>query len=141
MSAREKIAYLRGLIEGQNVAENASMTKFHEALLGALDSIAEEVNELTRTCDDLKEYVEDLEDEMMEMYEDCDSDWTEKSGCGCGCEDEDEDDDDDEEEEEEEEEYEATTCPNCGKDFFYRSDAYDDDEDLLCPHCGEPFKQ
>ena len=128
MSAREKIAYLRGLIEGQNVSENASMTKFHEALLAALDSIAEEIDDLSEAYDDLREYVEDLEDEIMEMQSDYDPDLMEECGCGCGDEDE-------------EEEYEATTCPNCGKDFFYQPDAYDDDEDLLCPHCGEPFKQ
>jgi DNA-directed RNA polymerase subunit RPC12/RpoP len=126
MSAREKIAYLRGLIEGQNVSENASMTKFHEALLGALGSIAEEIDELNETCDYLREYVEDLKDEMTDMHKDGDSDLAEE--CGCGCEDE-------------EEEYEATTCPNCGKDFFYQPDAYDDDEDLLCPYCGDLFKQ
>lgn len=127
MSAREKIAYLRGLIEGQNVSENASMTKFHEALLGALDSVASEIDELSEAYDDLREYVEDLEDEMMDMQSDLDPDMIE-DGCTCGCHDE-------------EEEYEATTCPNCGRDFFYQPDAYDDDEDLLCPHCGEPFKQ
>ncbi len=124
MSAREKIAYLRGLIEGQNVAENASITKFHEALLGALDSIAGEIDDLSEAYDDLREYVEDLEDEMMEMQADYDPDGMDEDGG-----------------EEEEEEYEAATCPNCGKDFFYQPDAYDDDEDLLCPHCGEPFKQ
>jgi DNA-directed RNA polymerase subunit RPC12/RpoP len=104
------------------------MTKFHEALLGALDSIAGEIGELSEACDDLREYVEDLEDDMMEMQSDYDSGLPEECGCGCGDEDE-------------EEEYEATTCANCGKDFFYQPDAYDDDEDLLCPHCGEPFKQ
>ena len=129
MSAREKIAYLRGLIEGQNVTENASMTKFHEALLGALDSLAGELGELTEAQDDLREYVEDLEDEVMELHAEFDPEMMDDA-CTCGCEDD-----------EEEEEYEATTCPNCGKDFFYQPDAYDDDEDLLCPHCGEPFKQ
>ncbi len=102
------------------------MTKFHEALLGALDSIAGEIGELSEAYDDLREYVEDLEDELMEMQADYDPDLMEESDC---------------EEDDEEEEYEATTCPSCGKDFFYQPDAYDDDEDLLCPHCGEPFKQ
>lgn len=130
MSAREKIAYLRGLIEGQTVVENASMTKFHEALLGALDSIAEEMDELAESYDDLREYVEDLEDELVELQSEFDPDSMD-GHCSCGCEDGDD----------EEEEYEATTCPRCGKDFFYQPDAYDDDEDLLCPHCGEPFKE
>lgn len=130
MSARERIAYLRGLIEGQNVTENASMTKFHEALLGALGSLAEETDELSEAYDDLRGYVEDLEDEMMELQTELGYDMADDL-YSCGCEGDDD----------EEEEYEAATCPGCGKDFFYQPDAYDDDEDLLCPHCGEPFKQ
>jgi DNA-directed RNA polymerase subunit RPC12/RpoP len=130
MSAREKIAYLRGLIEGQNVADNVSMTKFHEALLGALDSIAEELDDIAGSQDDLREYVEDLEDDLMELRSELEPGLA-GGHCGHvmgpG-------------EEDGEEEYEATTCPLCGKDFFYRPDAYDEDEDLLCPHCGEPFK-
>ena len=72
MSAGEKIAYLRGLIEGQNVADNVSMTKFHEALLGALDSIAEELDDIAGSQDDLREYVEDLEDDLMELRSELD---------------------------------------------------------------------
>ena len=120
MSARERIAYLRGFIEGQNQSENISLSKFHEALLGAFDAITDEL-------DDLKDYVGDVEDELMELQSEFGSD--EHGNCCC-CDDEDD-----------EEEYESTCCPNCGKDFFYEPDAYDDDEDLLCPHCGEPFKQ
>ncbi|MDR3331645.1 MAG: hypothetical protein LBT08_03365 [Synergistaceae bacterium] len=133
MSARERIAYLRGLIEGQNVAENTNMTKFQEALMGALDSIAEELDDVSEAQDDLREYVEDLEDEVMDLRSELDPDMV-AGRCGCGNVSDDDDDDEDEEE------YEATTCQRCGKDFFYQPDAYDDDEDLLCPHCGEPFK-
>jgi formylmethanofuran dehydrogenase subunit E len=130
MSARERIAYLRGLIEGQNVTENTSMTKFHEALLNALDSIAEEIDNIAEAQDDLREYVEDLEDEVMDMRSDLDPEMM-ASGRGI----------DDGQDDEEEEEYESATCPRCGKDFFYQPDVYDDDEDLLCPHCGESFKE
>ncbi len=127
MSARESIAYLRGLIEGQSLSENAGISKFHEALLEALDSIASELEDVAEAQDDLREYVEDLEDELLDIHSEIDPHMLE-GGCSCGCEDDDE------------EEYEAATCPGCGRDFIYQPDAYDDDEDLLCPHCGEPFK-
>ncbi|MDR1021638.1 MAG: hypothetical protein LBL73_12820 [Synergistaceae bacterium] len=129
MSAREKIAYLRGLIEGQNLSENAGLSKFHDALLGALDSLAEELDKVSDAQDDLREYVEDLEDDLMEIHSDYDP---ELFGARYADEDDDED---------EEEKYESTTCPACGRDFSYQPDAYDEDEDLLCPHCGQPFKQ
>ncbi|MDR3165053.1 MAG: hypothetical protein LBU13_05705 [Synergistaceae bacterium] len=128
MSAREKIAYLRGLIEGQNIAENAGMSKFHEALLGAFETITEEIDKIASDHADLREYVEDLEDEIMSLG-------------GGDVSEMDDDDDDDTFDEDEEEEYEPVTCPECGKDFFYQPDVYDEDEDLLCPHCGKPFKQ
>jgi hypothetical protein len=131
MSAREKIAYLRGLIEGQSLTENTGMTKFQEALLGALDAIVEEIEDIAGAQDDLREYVEDLDDEVMSMT--TGSSKNDAAG-GTGYELGDADYDD-------EEEYEPITCPGCGKDFFYQPNAYDDDEDLLCPHCGEPFKQ
>jgi predicted nuclease with TOPRIM domain len=130
MSAREKIAYLRGLIEGQNIAENASLSKFHEALLAALDSIVEEIDDLTVEQENVREYIEDLEDEVMSLT----SDYPNSDDRCCRTEFADDSYD-------EEEEYEPVTCPGCGKDFFYQPDAYEEDEDLLCPHCGKPFKQ
>jgi hypothetical protein len=127
MSAREKIAYLRGLIEGQNIAENAGMSKFHEALLEAFDSITEEMDEFVSEQTDIRERIEDIEDELLSFDADA-----------CSCKDAEKDGED---AYDEEEEYEPVTCPACGKDFFYQPDVYDDDEDLLCPHCGKPFKQ
>lgn len=121
MSAREKIAYLRGLIEGQSLSGDTGLSKFHEALLGALDSIAGEI-------EDLKGYVEDIDDDLMDLHSEMEPGFSSL-------------DDGRIREEDDEEEYESIRCPNCEKDFFYEPDAYDDDEDLLCPHCGEPFKQ
>jgi hypothetical protein len=80
MSAREKIAYLRGLIEGQNIAENAGLSKFHEALLGALDSIVGELDDLAAGQDDMREYIEDLEDDVTSVIDE----HTDSHGSACG---------------------------------------------------------
>ncbi|MDR0764396.1 MAG: hypothetical protein LBE65_02240 [Synergistaceae bacterium] len=124
MSARERLAYLRGLAEGQNITENTGTSKFHEALLNVLDAITGELEEIASGHADLREYVEELRDESLSFGDDDDFD-----------------DDDDDDEFDEEEEYESVTCPECGKDFFYRPDVYEEDEDLLCPNCGKPFKR
>jgi formylmethanofuran dehydrogenase subunit E len=123
MSAREQLAYLRGLIEGQNIAENTGISKFHEALLGVLDAITAELDEIASDQADLRKYVEEMDDELLSFDDD------------------DYDDDDDAFDEDEEEEYERVVCPECGKDFMYQPDVYEEDEDLLCPHCGKPFKR
>ncbi|MDR1581284.1 MAG: hypothetical protein LBS35_13090 [Synergistaceae bacterium] len=130
MSAREKLAYLRGLIEGQNTTENAGLSKFHEALLDVFEAITEELDEIASEQANLREYVEDLEDELLSLDDDDDDD-----------DDYDADDEDAFDEEDEEEEYEPVTCPECGKDFFYQPDVYEEDEDVLCPNCGKPFKR
>jgi DNA-directed RNA polymerase subunit RPC12/RpoP len=127
ISARERLAYLRGLIEGQNIAENTVMSKFHEALLGVLEALTEELDEIASDQADLREFVDYLEDEALSGDDDALDD--------------DDDDDDDDAFDDEDEEYERVVCPECGKDFMYQPDAYDEDEDLLCPHCGKPFKR
>jgi predicted RNA-binding Zn-ribbon protein involved in translation (DUF1610 family) len=127
MSAREQLAYLRGLIEGQNIAENTGMSKFHEALLGVLEALTEDIDKIMSDQADLREYVDYLEDEVLSFDDDDDDDT--------------DDDDDDDDDFDEDEEYERVVCPECGKDFIYQPDAYDEDEDLLCPNCGKPFKR
>ena len=134
MSAREKLAYLRGLIEGQNITENVGLSKFHTALLDVFEAITEELDEIALDNAALREHVEDIEDDMLSLDGGDDNfDYDDDS--------EEDDDDDDDDAFDEEEEYEPVTCPECGKDFFYQPDVYDEDEDLLCPHCGKPFKQ
>lgn len=129
MRSKEKIAYLRGLIEGQSIAENASITKFHEALLDAFDTIAGEIEELEAVCDSMGDYIEELEDEISELSECCDD----EHECCCGHHHFEDDD--------EEVEYATAICPNCGNDIIYRTDSYDDEDELICSHCGKPFKQ
>lgn len=130
MSAREKIAFLRGLIEGQSLSENAGLSKFHEALLAALDALSSEIEGVSEEQDDLREYVEQLDEELIDLQSELDDELVHSVAY---------EDDDEDGELDDEEEYESICCPSCGKDFFYQPAAYDDDEDLLCPHCGEPF--
>lgn len=132
MSARENIAYLRGLIEGQSISENAGLSKFHEALLAALDALASEIEGISEEQEDLREYVEHVDEELLDLQSEIEDIDDELIHSGAY-------EDEDDELDGEEEEYESICCPSCGKDFFYQPAAYDDDEDLLCPHCGEPF--
>ena len=60
---------MRGLIEGQSLSGDSGLSKFHEALLGTLDSIAGEI-------EDLKGYVEDIDDDLMDLHSEMEPDFS-----------------------------------------------------------------
>lgn len=131
MSAREKIAYLKGLIDGQNLADSPQKEGFYAALVDALESLADSVEEHDEMHKELNDYLEQLDEDVAELEETLDVLLDEGCDeCGYGG-----DYDDDEEE------FDSVSCPYCDKDFFYEPAAYDEGEELLCPHCGKSFMQ
>ncbi len=109
---KEKIAYLRGLLEGGNLYGKDPNTKvFWDHLLGILDDVAESINALGTNQEELAEYVEAIDSDLMDLeeeaYQDEDDDWVE------------------------------TDCPECGEPVsFEESFLYDDDVQVTCPECG-----
>ncbi|MDR0862909.1 MAG: TFIIB-type zinc ribbon-containing protein [Oscillospiraceae bacterium] len=87
MALIEKVAYLKGLADGLELDVTTKEGKVLSAIIGALEEIANEVDELSETVYDL------LED----------------ADCDCDCCGGDDDDDD-------EAEF-AITCPNCSEDI------------------------
>ena len=136
MSAREKIAYLKGLIDGQNLTDTPDKAKFYAALVDALDSLAVAIEEHEDVHEELNAYLEQLDEDVSDIEDELD----ELEGGECGCHAHDDDGEEDEYEDFDDEEYESVTCPNCGNDFYYEPALYEEDEDLVCPHCGKPFK-
>ena len=140
MSALEKVAYLKGLVDGQKIADTEEKKRFVAALLDTLECIAREQEDHTELHAQLNEYLEQLESDVTDLEDDVDEllgyDEDEESGDKCCCHHH-----DDDFEEFDEDEYAAVTCPSCKKEFYYEPESYDEDEDLLCPHCGKPFKQ
>lgn len=128
MSAREKIAYLKGLIDGQNSADSPQKVSFYAALVDALESLADSMEEHDEVHKELNDYLEQLDEDVAELEDTLD----------VFLEDEDYDDED---YDDEEEEFDSVSCPHCSRDFFYEPAAYDEGEELLCPHCGKGFMQ
>ena len=117
MSAREKIAYLKGLIDGQNLTDTPDKAKFYAALVDALDSLAVAIEEHEDVHEELNAYLEQLDEDVSDIEDELD----ELEGGECGCHSHDDDDEEDEYEDFDEEEYESVTCPNCGKRFLLRA--------------------
>lgn len=125
MTVTEKVAYLKGLMEGLSLDVTTNEGRMIKAIVDVLDDIAltvadlEDANaELVEQLDAIDEDLEALEDEIYDDDDDC---------CDCGCEDDDD--------EEDEYLYEVT-CNKCNETFCL-------DEDTLlsgpvnCPNCNE----
>ena len=116
MGISEKVAYLKGLMEGLNIDEQTNEGKLFTAIVDVLDEIALEI--------------EDLTDEVMELGDGLDVVSDDLGDVEDIVYDDDDDDDDDEEEE-----CYATTCPECEEEIYF-DDTVLEDGTLLCPNCG-----
>ena len=116
MGISEKIAYLKGLMEGMNVDTESNEGKLFAAVVDVLDEIALEVEDLTDEVMELGDGLDVISDDLSDV------------------EDIVYDDDDDDEEDEEEEGY-ATTCPECEEEIFF-DDTMLEDGEIICPNCG-----
>lgn len=122
MNITEKVAYLKGLIEGYGINEDSKEGKLLKAIMDILSDVAVSVEdledyttELTEQIDAIDEDLDMLESDYYEDYEDDDCD------CDC-CHDD--------------SEFYDVCCPNCEEEFCV------DEETLLeggieCPNCGE----
>ena len=114
MGISEKVAYLKGLMEGLNIDEQTNEGKLFTAILDVLDEIALEIEDLTDEVMELGDGLDVVSDDLGDVedivYDD--------------------DDDDDEEEE-----CYATTCPECEEEIYF-DDTVLEDGALLCPNCG-----
>ena len=126
MEITEKVAYLKGLMEGMELDAEKKEGKLFAAIIDVLEDIAleiqdieEEQAELSDGLDAVSDDLEDVEDLVFEDYD----------------EDEDEDDDDFDDDED----CYATTCPTCEENIYFDESVLEDGE-VICPNCGEKLE-
>ena len=126
MTLTEKVAYLKGLVEGIGVDETTNQGKIMKAVLDVLDDMAFTVSDLEDSTSELYEELEavdedlsSLEDEIYGTDEDEDEDDECDDDCCC--------DDDDV--------YEVK-CPNYDEEICIDGSVLDKGE-IQCPNCGE----
>lgn len=136
MTTSEKLAYLKGLLEGVELDESKKDTKVIKCIVELLEEMVADMEEFEDSCIELQAQVDEIDEDLGEIEEyifgdDCDCD-----DCDCDdCDDCDECDCDDELCDCDEHFYEVT-CPSCSEVICL-------DEDLLaegetkCPSCGE----
>lgn len=126
----DKIAYLKGLLDGQEVDKDSKEGKVMFAFCDALEELLkyneeleDRVAELEELCDILDEDLGDIEEQMAECDCKCDCDYCPENM---------------DEFDEEEEQYE-TICPTCGQCILLDEETLEEGE-TVCPVCGEELE-
>lgn len=128
MTLTEKVAYLKGLVEGIGVDETTNQGKIMKAVLDVLDDMAFTVSDLEDSTSELYEELEAVDEDLSsledEFYgeddDDCDCCCDDDDDCDCCCD---------------EDIYEVK-CPNCDEEICIDSSVLDKGE-IECPNCGE----
>lgn len=127
MSVSEKVAYLKGLLEGLDLDEDKKEAKLFNAIIDTLDEVASELSDMDEDMEDLADYIEEIDEDLGDVeeyvYDDCDDD-----DCDCCCDDDDCDCCDDE--------CLEVTCPACENEVCIGFDEIDDEGEAECPCCG-----
>jgi len=128
MTVTEKVAYLKGLMEGLDFQADTKEGKIIQMMADILEDLALEITDLQDDVDDINEYLEAVDEDLTNVEEelfgedfcDCDDD-----DCCC-CEDCDEEDC-----------YEVT-CPHCGNVICFEEEP--EQESFLCPACQKEIQ-
>ena len=160
MSAEAKVAYLKGLIDGCNLAKgDKDKEKFLTALVDALEEITREIKNLDSDLDETNKFADDIFEDVLNLKYGTDSD-DDDCDCGdCHCKDDDDCEDCDgcpydceecdHKDEcagcdgcekgklEDSETFDQIVCPHCEEKFYFDASAYEDGDELICPYCGK----
>ena len=112
MEITEKVAYLKGLMEGMKIDTETNEGKILSAMVDILEDIGLELEDLWNAQGELEDGLdvvsddlEDIEDIVYDEDEDC---------------------------------Y-ATTCPTCEETIYFDESVLEDGE-VICPNCGEKLE-
>ena len=129
MEITEKVAYLKGLMEGMKIDTETNEGKILSAMVDILEDIGLELEDLWNAQgeweDGLDVVSDDLEDIEDIVYD----------------EDDEESFNDEyyEDDAEEDEDCYATTCPTCEETIYFDESVLEDGE-VICPNCGEKLE-
>ena len=107
----ERVSYLKGMAEGLGIKDETPEGKLLLAMIEVMQEIADEVEIVTASQDELAE-------DVVELMENC-IDYSEY------------DDEDD---------YFEIECEKCGEIITLTDEMLDSEDDIICPSCGEPIE-
>ncbi|MBQ2774879.1 MAG: hypothetical protein IJF40_03180 [Clostridia bacterium] len=117
MTVTEKVAYIKGLVDGLNLDGTKDEVKVIKAMIDLLDDIAMSVADLEEGLDVVSDQVDSVDEDLAELesyvYDDDDCD------CDDCCDDE---------------EYYEVECPKCGE-IICVDEGILEDGSIDCPNC------
>lgn len=119
-SVKEKVSYLKGFIDGLHLDMDTKEGKVIKEIINILDDISKEVCYMQDSYDDLKEYIEQIDSDLINVED-------EIYGLG--------DDLIDEGCEYNEDDFKEMKCPNCNESIFIDNSLFHNNEHLECPNC------
>ena len=134
MTVSEKVAYLKGLIDGMGFDADSKNGKLFHIISDILEELAGDVLELRESSLEMAEDIDALTDDLADVEdlvygEDEEEGEHAAPGCGYCCGGLGEDDD-------EEPVFFDVTCRSCGKTITVDEDIFDLGT-VQCPNCGE----
>ena len=127
MTSQEKVAYLKGLLEGLELDENAKETKLFKAIIDTLAQIASDLEDAEDDIIDMGEQIDDIVDEITDLEDDFDDVVDDLY--------DEDDEDEDEEDDDEDDDFFEISCPNCDNSLYIDSSILADGS-IECPECG-----
>ncbi len=132
MGARDRIAYIRGLLDAGGAGEGVTQT-LYSAIVEALEALCAENEELRNALTEQQKAIEDLNFICGEL----DADLSEvEASLELDIED---DTEDGEDADGQESDYIETECPFCGRHFFCHSSLMFENGEVECPDCERRF--
>lgn len=122
MELMEKVAYLKGLMNGLELEADKKETKVFNAIVDVLDELASTLTDVVEETDEMSELIDVLDQDLGDVEEVVFGD-DEDDECCCG---------------DEEETYEIT-CPTCGNTIYIDESMLDEGE-MKCPNCGQELE-
>lgn len=132
MTSSEKVAYIKGLMEGLSLDETSKETKVLKAIVDVLEDLALSVA-------DVEDELAVIDDDLSELYE-----WVDEMDTDLYTDEEEDDEDFDPEDywfdDDEDEDVYELKCPACGKRVCVDGETLFGG-DAICPECGERIQE
>ena len=129
MEITEKVAYLKGLMEGMKIDTETNEGKILSAMVDILEDIGLELEDLWNAQGELEDGLDVVRDDLEDI-EDIVYDEDDEESLN---------DEYYEDDAEEDEDCYATTCPTCEETIYFDESVLEDGE-VICPNCGEKLE-